>query len=82
MTAAFSTDLTIFGMYVDRKRICSHLREIDVARLCDIPRDDVRRAIHGKSISTESFLALCEWLERSPSFFDSNELATRREVYP
>lgn len=82
MKPAAKTDFTILGMYVDRKRICSGMREGEVARTCCIPSDDVRRVISGKNISAESAQALCDWLERPISFFDRIELATRREAYP
>ena len=82
MSTPTLTDFTILGMFVDRKRICSRMRESDVARLCAIPSDDVRRVISGKRIGPESTHALCQWLERPHSFFDRNELATRREAYP
>lgn len=81
MTAPAKTDFTILGMYVDRQRICSCMREIDVARICAIPTDDVRRVISGKRIGPESVVALCDWLERPTSFFDITELATKREAH-
>ncbi|WP_024899949.1 hypothetical protein [Brucella rhizosphaerae] len=82
MISTAKTDFTILGMYVDRKRICSRMSESDVARICTIPADDVRRVICGKRISPESLHALCDWLERPISFFEINELATKREAYP
>lgn len=82
MTLLAKTDFTILGMYVDRKRICSRMREDQIARICSIPSDDVRRVISGKRIGPQSTQALCNWLERPISFFDRNELATRRESYP
>lgn len=82
MTGSAKTDFSILGMYVDRKRICSRMKEGEVARICEIPSDDVRRVICGKSISADSLQALCDWLERPASFFDRNELATKREAYP
>lgn len=82
MSTAAKTDFTILGMYVDRKRICSRMREGEVARVCSIPADDVRRVISGKRIGPESTQALCDWLERPTCFFDLKELATRREAYP
>lgn len=82
MTAPAKTDFTILGMYVDRHRICSCMREIDVARICAIPTDDVRRVINGKRIGPESLQALCNWLERPTSFFEIQELTNRRKAFP
>ncbi|GAA5542444.1 hypothetical protein [Brucella sp. NBRC 113783] len=82
MTGASSTDFTILGMYVDRKRILARLSVGEVARICSIPPDDVNRAIRGRSIGPDSLHALCDWLDRAPSFFDTHSLATRREVFP
>lgn len=81
MTGSAKTDFSILGMYVDRKRICSRMREGEIARICGIPSDDVRRVISGKRISSESIQALCDWLERPANFFDRNQLATKREAH-
>ncbi|SCD25525.1 hypothetical protein [Brucella inopinata] len=77
-----TTDFTVLGMFVDRKRILFRMSIQQVARACSVPSDDVHRVIAGKAIGPDSLASFCAWLGRSPSFFDSNELATRREVYP
>lgn len=65
-----ATDFTVFGMYVDRKRILLGWSEADVARACGVTGDDVRFAVAGRRIGREALDALCEWLGRDPSFFD------------
>ncbi|MBB5703582.1 hypothetical protein FHS76_003489 [Ochrobactrum daejeonense] len=80
--ASSKTDFTALGMYVDRKRILAHLTFSAVARLCDIATDDVRRVINGSPVGPDAVQALCDWLERSPSFFDTHSLTAKREAYP
>ncbi|WP_025089746.1 hypothetical protein [Brucella intermedia] len=82
MTALNRTDFTVLGMYLDRKRIRLRLTERDVARICGVPLDDVRRVIDGKRIGPVTLQAFCDWLERSPSFFDTQSLTAKRETYP
>ena len=81
MTAHHRTDFTVLGMYLDRKRIRLRLSQRDVARICDVPLDDVRRVIDGKCIGPGTLQAFCDWLERSPSFFDTHSLTAKRETY-
>lgn len=82
MNARNRTDFTVLGMYLDRKRIRLRLTQRDVARICGVPLDDVRRVIDGKCIGPGTLQAFCDWLERSPSFFDTHSLTAKRENYP
>ncbi|HHV66141.1 MAG TPA: hypothetical protein GXX48_00625 [Ochrobactrum intermedium] len=82
MTALNCTDFTVLGMYLDRKRIRLRLTQRDLARICGVPLDDVRRVIDGKRIGPHSLQAFCDWLERSPTFFDTHSLTAKRETYP
>lgn len=80
MTGCPTTNFTVFGMYVDRKRILLGWSEVDVARTCDITVDDVRMAIAGRRIGPDQVDALCEWLGRTPSFFDLPSNGDRMEA--
>lgn len=80
MTGCHMTDFTVFGMYVDRKRILLGWSEADVARTCDIMVDDVRMAIAGRRVGPEAVDALCEWLGRDASFFDLPSNRDRMEA--
>lgn len=75
-----ATDFTVFGMYVDRKRILLGWSEADVARACNVTLDDIRLAIAGRRIGHEAMLALCEWLGRAPAFFDLTTDGLRMEA--
>ncbi len=76
MSGQVATDFTVFGMYVDRKRILLGWSEADVARACDVTVDDVRLAIAGRRIGREAMDALCAWLGRAPAFFHIDRAQT------
>ncbi|MBN9044660.1 MAG: hypothetical protein J0H18_03205 [Rhizobiales bacterium] len=82
MTASPAPDFTIFGMYVDRKRILDRMTPGAVAGMCRIPADDVNRVISGRPIGEESFHALCGWLGREPSFFAVSTIVANRRALP
>ncbi|WP_210204474.1 helix-turn-helix domain-containing protein [Phyllobacterium phragmitis] len=74
-------DFAVLGMFADAARIRAGLSIGALAKICDVPPDDIHRVIRGRGIGREALEAICRWLDRSPEFFLHDDLKSRRMAY-
>jgi hypothetical protein len=62
-------DPTIFGLFLEAKRIARGLSRAELARQAGVTLDAVRNAVDRRFITASAFRELCAWQGEAPEIF-------------